>query len=399
MVIRKRRYEKIYAVTVSCAEYLRIVLKAEGSTGEAENEVSYEMSQMADMSQLQTPGTVAMSQVAELSQLEQIKESDTSQMVDMSQVCAREPLSESTSFTANETNTESIGYSQNACVEASSSQLPDVSCTQQSMELTQVTSDSSTADINPALPSPTVSHSSPSWRCDTEPEKPEVVQAISLDTDKELSGIRRALFLLNKMRTVSYLPLRKKLLSILNLFSKLCQSERTEMTVKNQLSSFLLRLFLKLFECPTLNNNKLYELFKIGINCYVINFKHFTKADKTQLSLLFQFIFDLIFVNAKIKSYGKESYFSCIETHKVKNQLTATSNKTHLQILVYYLLELLFLLIEFKAEERTISDGFYIQNQLRKLLAFLILNGNAELIRLFRRNRSKMVTQNRKSLQ
>lgn len=375
-----------------------MALNANG-LGVESHEVSCEMSQMADMSQLQTGGAVGMSQMADMSQLEQIKECDTSQLVDMSQMRAGESLSEDTCLSANETHTESLGFSQNACVDACSSQMPDVSCTQQSVDLAQVASDNRAADANPVLPSPTTSHSSSLWECAAEPEHAKDINAVTLDTDQELSGIRRTLFLLNKMRTVSYIPLRKKLMSILNLFSKLCQSERTEMTARYQLSSFLLRLFLKLFECRTLNNDKLYELFKIGINCYVLNFKHFTKADKTQLGLLFQFICDLIFVNAKIKSYGKESYFSWIETHKVKNQLTATSNKTHLQILLYYLLELLFLLLEFKAEERTISDGFYIQNQLRKLLAFLILNGNAELVRLFRRNKYKMVTQKSNSLQ
>ena len=353
-----------------------------------------EMTQMADMSQMADMTQMAnMTQVTDMSQMAdmtQIEQNAVSEVTNFDRNLTEGSLSESITFTANETNTESIGLSQNPGLCGSNSPLAevDVSCTQRSIELTQVTCESSSVNIAITQPSPT--RSSPSQIEDFDQKKDAKPVETPLNSDKQLSEIRKAVLVLTKMRTVPYITLRKNLLSILALYNKLSQSERTELTIKNQLSSSFLKLFPKLFECPTLNNDKLHDLFKVGINCYVMNFKYFTRADRSQFSILFQFIFDLIFVNVKIKSYGKESYFLWIQSHKVKNQLTAASNKTQVQILLYYLIQLMFLLIETRKEEKKLSDKFYFDNQLRKLLAFLILNGNPDLLRIFRHSRSSL---------
>lgn len=210
----------------------------------------------------------------------------------------------------------------------------------------------------------------------------------TLDSNREMDNIRKVLLLLTKMYTSSYLVLKKKLDGIYILLNKLLRSERSELTNKNMLSGLFLRLFVNFFKCPTLDNNKLHELFKLGINCYVLNFKYFTKTDRIQYTLLFQFIYDVIYLNVRLKTkkcYG-ERYLLIIKDHKYKNQLTLLSNKDHVQILLHYLLQLLFSILGSK--EFSANDKNDIREKLRKLLAFLILNGNTELLRDFRQKKS-----------
>ena len=217
-----------------------------------------------------------------------------------------------------------------------------------------------------------------------------------IDTNKEILEIRKLLIKTNKLRTITYETLNKTITFIFKKFDKLNKEEnKSKLTSKNHLSSGFLNFFHIIFKCITITNARLHEIFKITINCYSINFEKFTKRDRFQYNLVFQHIFDLIYLNSlngkqNLDKYH-ESYYKRITNHKVKNKLTISDNPNNLQILLYYLIQLLFIIIGFQKNGSILSDRFFIEERLRKLLSFLILNGNTELIRVFRKSRSKLI--------
>jgi hypothetical protein len=216
-----------------------------------------------------------------------------------------------------------------------------------------------------------------------------------INITKKMLEIKRLLLTMNKEHGVTYIKLKKQLIGMFNILKQLSFLNH-QFTDKNQLSSSFLKLFIKIFECPTLNNNKLHEVFKLVINCYILNFENFTKADKFQYNLLFQLIFDLIKLNStKIKNTLGKSYLLRFASHKIKNQLTTIKNGNHLQILLYYLIQLLFLTIKSKfAKVKFAEKQFFFEN-CRKLMAFLIVNGNAELLKIFHLSRKQLLDQER----
>lgn len=214
-------------------------------------------------------------------------------------------------------------------------------------------------------------------------------QNVQIDLNFEIDKIKKLLLILIKVKFFNYILIIEKISLIFDNLNRLKNSDNSTLTIKNQLSSLFLKLMIKIFDCQTLNNSKIHKIFKILINCYILNFKFFTKSDRFQLNLLFQFISDLILINFKIINPNlNHSYIKRIKNHKIKNQLTIFSNGYNLQILLYYLIQLLFLIIKIKKEEnpKKFIDKFYIQNKLKDLLAFLILNKNPDLIRIYQRN-------------
>lgn len=216
-----------------------------------------------------------------------------------------------------------------------------------------------------------------------------VNQNNKLDLNSEIDKIKKLLLLLLKVKFLNYILINEKILLIFNNLNRLKSLNNSTLKIKNQLSSLFLKLMIKIFDCQTLNNSKIHKIFKILINCYILNFKFFTKSNRFQLNLLFQFISDLILIHfKKINQNLNNSYIKIIKNHKIKNQLTIFSNVYNLQILLYYLIQLLFLIIKIKKHEnlKIFTDKFFIQNKLRNLLAFLILNKNPDLIRIYQRN-------------
>lgn len=217
-----------------------------------------------------------------------------------------------------------------------------------------------------------------------------------IDTNKEILEIRKLLIKTNKLSTITYETLDKTIIFIFKKFDKLNREEnKSKLTSKNHLSTGFLNFFHIIFKCITITNARLHEIFKITINCYSINFEKFTKRDRFQYDLVFQHIFDLIYLNSlngkQNLDKNRESYYKRIKDHKVKNKLTISDNANNLQILLYYLIQLLFIIIGFQKNGSILSDRFFIEERLRKLLSFLILNGNTELIRVFRKSRSKLI--------
>lgn len=197
--------------------------------------------------------------------------------------------------------------------------------------------------------------------------------------------IRRILLRLEKQTNITYLNYKQKMMFIFKCLHLLSQQNK-RLTNKNQLSATFLKVFFLIFRIPTLDEEKRHELFKISLNCYVFNFKNFTRADKFQFNLLFGMIFDVIIVNNKKKGSNGQSYIGYIHRHKVKTKLTIIDNKAEVQVLLYYLLQLLFLVVESQDGQFTFSK-FYFVAKFQKMLAFLIFNSNIELLRMFHKYR------------
>lgn len=210
-----------------------------------------------------------------------------------------------------------------------------------------------------------------------------------LNTNEEMKILRRVLYCMSKEKNVTFLKFRKKMLKIYKKLDKLTGLDKsTEYTDKNMLSMLFIKISQKIFECITIDNDKIHVFFKLLINCYLINFEKFIKSKDWQIDLLFTYIFDLIYINAGYikKSQNSEppSYMKYLIEHKVKNQITIMNNHQNYQILLYYFIQLLFLIItkqDFLKKYRC-----KIFPKLYKLMAFLIYNGNKELVRIYRRN-------------
>lgn len=218
-----------------------------------------------------------------------------------------------------------------------------------------------------------------------------------LNVHQQLLEIRRNLIRLNKQNVLVYVQLKQQLNGMFRLFTKLSKIESLKYNEKNQLSTPFLKLFMKILKCSSLNDSKLHELFKLLINCYIINFKNFTKCDKFQYNLIFQLIFDLIYIHSKVKLKDSDlnlnsSYYLKFEDHKIKNQLTLIDDEHSIQILLYYLIQLLFLTINLNVVTATFNEKQYFSENLRKLMAFLIINANVELLKLFHKNRKRLNT-------
>lgn len=379
-MIRKKAYESVTGTTLSIKEYIDDVF-AENEVEENEN-VNL-LSQLLDMSQLDTSThffNESQQNILSLSTTnnKNLYSSNALNIYDL----------ESTIEDGLDVNTEiltanSMPISSNNYVVIPTE--PEISLQNSDINI----DDSQTLkDIKDVLH--TADKSYDELNSDNITNQSQISDQVIIDTDKRLATIRKTLLLLNRVHISTYLLIKRKITTIYESLEKLRKSLRTKQINKNHLSASFLKIFVQIFKCPTLNNDKLHDLFKIIINCYVLNFKFFTKADKTQFQLLFQFIFDWIFINIKmkhIKSNNKPSYILLVEKHKVKTQLTATENKDNVQILLYYLIQLLFLLIETKINDQEFTNKQYIESLLRKLLAFLIVNHNPELLRLFRQNR------------
>lgn len=203
----------------------------------------------------------------------------------------------------------------------------------------------------------------------------------------DYSEIRKALLRIAKQSSLTFQPTKDKLLAIYDILYM--HSERkSKFTESNMLSSAFLKLMIKIFEIPLLDDKHIHELFKITINCYLINFNNFVGGIRSQFKIIFQFTFDVLAINAKpIKNYG-QSFLRKIENHKTKTQLTQIENENHLQILLFYLVQLVFLLLQSPRFHQ--KDIFYADEQLHKLLAFLISNNNTEIMRTFHKNRIKL---------
>lgn len=203
--------------------------------------------------------------------------------------------------------------------------------------------------------------------------------------NRTMMEIRRILLRLEKQTNITYLNYKQKMMFIFKCLHLLSQQNK-HLTNKNQLSATFLKVFFLIFRIPTLDEEKRHELFKISLNCYVFNFKNFTRADKFQFNLLFGMIFDVIIVNNKKKGSNGQSYIGYIHRHKVKTKLTIIDNKAEVQVLLYYLLQLLFLVVESQDGQFTFSK-FYFVAKFQKMLAFLIFNSNIELLRMFHKYR------------
>lgn len=218
-------------------------------------------------------------------------------------------------------------------------------------------------------------------------EPPVELEPKIKDFKEDYSEIRKAILRMNKQSSLTFQSTKKKLLSIFDMLY-LHSEKRSKFVESNMLSSAFLKLMTKVFEIPLLNDKHIHEIFKIIINCYLINFNNFVTGIRTQFKIIFQFTFDILSINAKpVKNYG-QSFLRKLADHKTKTQLTQIDNKNYFQILLYYLVQLIFLLIQSPHFKQ--KDIFYAEEQLRKLLAFLIINENNELLRIFHKSRLKL---------
>ena len=218
-----------------------------------------------------------------------------------------------------------------------------------------------------------------------------------LNTNDEIMEIRKCLLRVNKMRNVGYGKLRKTIAGIFNIINRLQRcTNRTKLTRVNQLSASFLHFFVKIVSCRDLLSENTHYLFKVAINCYTLNFQYFSKRDRLQFNMVFQFIFDLVHINSwkRIQLAKKRggSFAIRIAGHKAKNRLTVfeENSKEQLQILLYYLTQLLFIIIKLKKEAFQLKDRIWLDEKFRKLMAFLIVNENVALLRTFRQNRAEL---------
>lgn len=204
--------------------------------------------------------------------------------------------------------------------------------------------------------------------------------------DEDYSEVRKAILRLTRQKHLTFSPTHKKLIQIFNILHK-HSSNSSKLNQSNMLSSAFLKLMIRLFDIPMLTDSHIHNLFKTLINCYLINFNNFTPNAKSQFGIIFQFLFDMLAINAKqVFDYG-QSYLKKICNHKPKTQLTMLKDENQLQIFLYYLLQLLFLLLN--SNKFIVEYVHFIEDKLRLLLAFLIRNDNEELLRMFHQNRLK----------
>lgn len=209
-----------------------------------------------------------------------------------------------------------------------------------------------------------------------------------MDADDAIHSVRGVLLKLNRMKSINYLVLKRSFSKIFEKLHRLSNTEHSKLNIKNQISSPLLNAFLTVLKCPILNDQKIHELYKLLINCYVINFQRFTKKDKLQYNLLFQFILDLIFLHNRVGRSKGQSFMNRIENHKMKNQLTLIDDTLDVNILLHYLIQLLFLVLE-SGKSTGPELKQFVNEKLVKVQAFLILNRNVDVLRLFCKYRAE----------
>lgn len=168
---------------------------------------------------------------------------------------------------------------------------------------------------------------------------------------------------------------------------------------QNYLSKLILNIFVNVSIIEA-NKNSKHNLYSLLINCFLINFKCFVNLNSyfDHLLSIFYLIMDLILVNSKIpQNESNKSYLNTINNYKIKNQISTLNNDFEFQLILYYLLQLLFISLELKLSNIVNFKKFEkLIINLNKILAFLILNSNPVLIRLFRTKKKNIIRSFRK---
>lgn len=178
----------------------------------------------------------------------------------------------------------------------------------------------------------------------------------------------------------------------------LTKLSKNENKLNNLTQNYLSKLVLNIFVNVSIiesNKNSKHVLYSLLINCFLINFKCFVNSSNyfDHLLSIFNLIMDLILVNSKIpENDSNNSYLNIINNYKIKNQISTLNNDFEFQLILYYLLQLLFVCLELKLNIIMNFKNFEkLINHLNKILAFLILNSNPVLIRLFRTKKKSII--------
>lgn len=203
--------------------------------------------------------------------------------------------------------------------------------------------------------------------------------------EKSLKEVKAKLLVLIRLPNITLQTLLIQLKVLLITMKRLKQTGPSpeHITKRNLITASLLKLEFRISKASA--DEDTHETYQLWVNCLRYNYEHFIAQQGRiyHLRSIEQYMFDLIWVNSTLQVYPpteKPAWIVHVQDHRMLNELTRSEDKFRVNDSVYYLIQLILILVTKDASE-TINT--WLKTSRIKIQSFLLLYNDPKLVSVF----------------